>query len=88
MYIGSVGSVPDRKKAMMNSSKETVKVRRKLATTPGKTMGKVTRQKVDQGGSPRSAEASSIDRSKPSNRGRSVATENGRQTIRWPSVTV
>ena len=77
--IGSVGSVPARKKAMMNSSNEIVKHSRKLARTPGNTMGKVTRQKVHQALSPRSAAASSIDLSKPSKRAISVAIANGTQ---------
>ena len=82
MKIGSVGSVPDKKKAIMNSSNEIVNVSSKLATTPGYTIGRVTRQKVHHMFSPKSAEASSIDESNPSNLGISVATENGRQIIK------
>ena len=76
------------KNAMMNSSNETVKHSRRLATIPGKTTGSVTRQKVPHAVSPRSADTSSIDLSKPSKRGIKVATANGMQRIVWPRVTV
>ena len=55
-----------RKKDSTNSSKEIVKVSSRLATIPGSTIGKVTRQKVIQAFSPRSSAASSRLRSKPS----------------------
>ena len=51
---GKVGSVLPKKNAMMNSSKEMVKVSSKLATIPGNTFGKVTRQNVHQPFSPKS----------------------------------
>ena len=42
MYTGSVVSVPVRKKAIINSSKDNVNPINKLAIIPGKTKGKIT----------------------------------------------
>ena len=61
----------------MNSSKEIVKHSKKLASTPGATIGKVTRQNVDHGPAPRSEDASSMDGSNPSKRDIKVAIANG-----------
>ena len=88
MKIGKVGSVPVSMKAMMNSSKEIVKQSSRLATTPGKTMGRVIRQKVHQALAPKSADASSMALSKPSKRGMRVAMAKGVTISTWPMVTV
>ena len=72
----------------MNSSNDTVKVSIRLAMTPGPTIGRVTRQNVHHAFSPKSADASSIDASNPSNRGISTAIAKGRQMIMCPTVTV
>ncbi len=51
---------------MMNSSSEIVNETRRLETMAGAMMGRVTRRNVPNGDSPRSADASSSDRSNPS----------------------
>ena len=53
-----------------------------LATMPGKTIGKVTLQKVIQAFSPRSIAASSRLLSKPSKRDISISIENGMHSKR------
>src|SRR3546814_18239233 len=88
MKIGSVVSLPERKKARRNSSNEVVKESSRLATTPGTASGKVTRQKVDQPVSPRSSEASSRLLSKPSSRDISTSIENGTHTSTWAAPMV
>ena len=86
--IGSVGSVPPRKNAIMNSSKEIVKHSKKLATIPGATIGKVTLQNVDHGLAPRSEDASSMDGSNPSKRDIKVAIANGTEISTWAMAMV
>ena len=88
MCTGRVASVPQRKNASTNSSNEMVKVSSRLATIPGRMMGKVTRQKVPQAFSPRSRAASSMLGSNPSIREISTSIENGVQSRRWPMPTV
>ena len=77
-----MGSVLERKKARTNSSKEIVNVSSRLATIPGKTIGKVTLQNVIKAFSQRSIEASSSLLSKPSIREIKISIENGIQSNR------
>ena len=52
-------SVPVKKNAIINSSKDKVKPSNKLAMIPGYTSGRITRRNVPIGVSPRSRDASS-----------------------------
>ena len=42
MYIGKVASLPDRKNARINSSKDIIKLNNKAAIMPGKYSGSDT----------------------------------------------
>ncbi len=73
---------------MMNSSSEMVNEISRLATMPGATSGRVTRQKVPKRLSPKSIEASSRLRSSARKAEVRIATEKGTQISTWPSTTV
>ena len=83
-----MGSSPERKKAIKNSSKEIVKVNNKLARIPDPTIGKVILRKVCQAFSPKSKEASSRLLSNPSNLEIKMTVEKGKQINMCPAVTV
>ena len=87
MYIGNVASLPVRKKARTNSSKEIIKLSNSDAIMPGKYNGNDTLKKVPQAFSPRSLEASSNEKSNPSIRAIKISIANGVQKSIWPKVT-
>ncbi len=86
--MGNVGSSPERKKAIKNSSKEIVKVNNKLERIPDPTIGKVIRKKVCHAFSPKSNEASSRLLSKHSNLEINITTEKRKHIKICPAVTV
>ncbi len=79
--------MPVRKKASRNSSNEIVKVSSRLATTPGRAIGKVTRQNAIQAVSPRSSAASSRLPSWLSSRDVNTKNAKGTQITTWPMPT-
>ena len=88
MYTGSVVSVPVKKNAIMNSSKDNVKPSNKLAIIPGYTSGRITRRKVPNDVSPRSSDASSKLMSRLLKAEFMMSIEKGIIRSVWPKTTL
>ncbi len=79
---------PAVKKAITNSSSESVKTSSAPATTAGRIAGSVTRRNVVTAPAPRSRDASSSDRSMPASRARTTATTKAVPNAAWASRMV
>ena len=88
IYTGNVVSVPVKKNAIINSSKDKVKPSNKLAIIPGYTRGRITRRNVPIGVSPRSRDASSKLISRLLKAEFMISIEKGIISSVWPKTTL